>query len=661
MRIEIEFEKLQSNFATIRSIIPGFSAPEAFNQLGDINFIGRYDLLFGANHILDGQINTDVGRGDLDMELDLTDGPENAEYEGKLAMYSFDLKKWTGNKDFGNASFNIRIAEGSTGLTLKTMKARILGSVDTLHYKGYRYTNMVMNGKLDNYIFDGKFGVKDPNIDFDFDGKVNLKEQQTQYDFTANIRKIDLKALYLIDRNWVISANIPSLALRMTSLSDLTGEAKIKDFKLIENDTITHDLSDLEFRSGFSPKGQRQFFMVSEIADALFEGQFDPLSLGDKLTTLFAKHHPKIAGKLGWVRNDSLVLDDLVNYNLTVKNSKSWAALLDPQLDTLKNISLIGRIDMKSEFAELNVNIPSVTYNGVRLSQTDFDWKSIKDDIQFTLLVPQTKIGKRPPIEPLRLTGISKRDKLQLEFRTLGTDSTNIIKNINLKGDLTVVDSLWQMRFNSSAISLFNEPWYIANDNYIRFDNEYFAANNFELGNDGNQRIRIDSLNEGRGLVFSLTNFDLSFINRFFESGDSTSFYRGKIYDLELFIQDVYEMEDLAVYLTTDSVFIDNKSYGDLTGNFELKNLESPLAGKLFLNDGDRRVRVAAAWLPENEDENEAMDYGEFDDLLPGTFQAHVQSWKFPVHILESIVPEVTNTGGDCNMDVWLQRALQQH
>ncbi|MEZ4921026.1 MAG: hypothetical protein R2792_18135 [Saprospiraceae bacterium] len=581
LRIEIEFDKLQSNFATIKSIIPNFSAPAYFNKLGDINFTGRYDLLFGLNHILDGQINTDIGNGDLDMELDLTGGTAKALYSGKLAMTHFDLASWTGNDDFGNTSFNIRIAEGSTGLSLPTINARLSGAIDTIHYKGYRYTNLVMNGAFKNYVFDGQFGIKDPNVDFSFDGKINLKEKQTVYDFTADIRRLDLQALNLVDKDWVLSGKIPMLQLHMNTLADLTGEARITDLKLIENKETVHKLDILQFKSSFSTRGDRQFVMVSDIADAVFEGKFNPLKISEKLQTLFSKQHPQFAQKLGLARNDSLVLDDLVNYNLQIKDSRSWASLIDPALDTLQDIALIGRIDMRNEFSELTLNIPKLNYNGLSFRNTDFTWNGDKDKVQFTLLVPESRVGDRPPLEPISLAGFASSDQLKIELKTLGADSTNIVRNLNLNGILTVVDSLWQIRFNASKLALFNEPWYIANDNYVRFDNEYFASNNFELSNDYNQRIRIDSLNNGRGLGLSLTNFDLRFLNKIFKSEDTT-LYHGKIYDLEMVVQDVFKMEDLAMYITTDSVFVGDRSYGEITGNFELKNLNSPWRENCF-------------------------------------------------------------------------------
>ncbi|MCC6281545.1 MAG: hypothetical protein IT262_13150, partial [Saprospiraceae bacterium] len=187
--IEFRFDRLQSDLRTIGKIIPGFSPPAAFYTLGNIGFSGDYQIFFGFSHILHGKILTDIGVGDVDLNLDMKNGRERATYSGYLNMRDFDLATWTNNPDFGRTTFNIRIADGSSGLTLPTIKARLEGTVDTFSFKGYSYRNVVMNGTFREFIFDGKLGVKDPNIDFTFDGTVNLKDSIPQFSFETDIRR----------------------------------------------------------------------------------------------------------------------------------------------------------------------------------------------------------------------------------------------------------------------------------------------------------------------------------------------------------------------------------------------------------------------------------------------------------------------------------------
>ncbi len=650
VRLSFDFEQLESDFRTIRSIIPGFAAPDYFNRLGRINFIGRYQLLFGYNHILDGQIRTDVGYGDLDMELDLTNGREKATYSGRLDMNSFDLAAWSGNPDFGNTTFHFNIAEGSSGLTLPTIRASINGAIDTFTYKAYTYRNLRMNGAFKQYIFSGKVGIEDPNINFRFDGTVNLKDTVPVYDFTADIRRINLKALNLVDENWVLSGNIPKIQLQMRSLNDVEGRAELEHFLLVQDDTIRHLVKSLSFQSNLVPNGERQLLLQSDLVDAIVRGRFNPLDISKNLQSLWSEHHPKLGAQLGFAPKDTtLKINDLIDFSIQIKNSEKLTRLFAPDLGVLKDVSLIGRVEASRGLATLSLHAPHLEYGNVVADKVDLNWNSLADRFSFDLNLPRVQIGKRAPLEPIQLNGNGYRDELNFSFKTLGLDTSSYIRSLNLNGVLSVADTLWQVRFKSSNLSLFNERWYISEDNYARFAQSYFEARSFELGNESNQRIRLDSLNGGRGLALSLTNFDLNFLNKVIQSRD-TAMYRGKIYDLEIYVQDIFQRRDMSVFVTTDTVFVRNKPYGAITGNLELSDLNGPFTGKIFLNDDNHQLRLSAAYLPEGTDESE---HHEFGTLTPGEFKSHITATNFPMGILEQFIPGISKTAGAIDADIY--------
>ncbi|HNG90112.1 MAG TPA: hypothetical protein PK858_07905, partial [Saprospiraceae bacterium] len=101
MRLRFDFDRLQSDFQTIQSIMPGFKPPQSFYRLGNIAFSGTYQLLFSKFHILQGDLLTDLGTGDVDMQLDLSKGREHATYGGNMHLRNFDLGTWAGNRDLG--------------------------------------------------------------------------------------------------------------------------------------------------------------------------------------------------------------------------------------------------------------------------------------------------------------------------------------------------------------------------------------------------------------------------------------------------------------------------------------------------------------------------------------------------------------------------------
>jgi hypothetical protein len=225
-------------------------------------------------------------------------------------------------------------------------------------------------------------------------------------------------------------------------------------------------------------------------------------------------------------------------------------------------------------------------------------------------------------------------------------DSSRYVESVYLAGVLSVVDSLWQIRFNSSKISLLNQDWLIEDDNFVRFSASQFYTKDFELFND-NQRILVESQNAGRGLRFSLTNFNLSEVNRFLDP-ESISL-RGNIFDFDVSVRDIFLVQGIEAGFLTDTVFVNQNPYGVLLANLSMEDLSAPLKGEIFLLDdkgqGPRQVmRIAGGWLPSGQEEK-FLDNIE-QSVRPNEFQAQIETRSFPFEVIETFVPEISKTTG---------------
>ena len=644
--IEFRFDRLQSDLRTIGKIIPGFNPPASFYTLGNIGFSGDYQIFFGFSHILHGKVLTDIGTGDVDLNLDMKNGRERATYSGYLNMRDFDLATWTNNPDFGRTTFNIRIADGSSGLTLPTIKARLEGTVDTFSYKGYNYRNVVMNGSFREFIFDGKLGVKDPNIDFNFDGTVNLKDSTPQFSFETDIRRLDLGALNLIDQDWVLSGRVDRIRINARNWQDLTGTAGLRNIQIVQDKTIRHNIDSLQFESYFRPDGTRYISISSDIADGILEGVFDFQSVHRNLMQAFSRYHPEFAARLGLPEAEQGDISDNYRLNLNIRNTHGLTRLISPQLDTLRNISIQGAVNARQGTSSLAINLPYLRYNSISVGKAELYWEGKKEDAQLHLSIPESSISSTK-LAPIQLDGSLNRN--ELHFKLTARDTSKILKGVNFDGVLSTLDTLWQLKFNASEIALFNDNWAMNEENYIRFGKNYFVTKDFELFN-GDQRILLDSFNLGKGLSLSLTNFDLNFINRFVNPDKLSC--RGKIYDFDVKINDVFNLQGINTYVSTDTVFINNVPYGDITGNFEMEHLAAPLWWKTFLNYQDQQLRIAGAWLPPKG--NAQMVDEVQMSVKPGEFATQIDARNFPLNILETFVPGISGTNGQFNADVKL-------
>ncbi|MBK6931163.1 MAG: translocation/assembly module TamB domain-containing protein [Saprospirales bacterium] len=647
MRLLFDLENARTTMSTLRMIIPGFTAPAYFNRLGNINFRGTYQILFGSNHILNGDLVTDIGYGNLDMKLDLAGGQEKALYSGFLNMFDFDMAAWTGNREFGKTTFQVNIADGE-GLTVRTIKARLTGGIESFYYRGYNYQNVEMNGLFDQSVFVGELNMKDPNIDFTFDGTVNLKDSIPEYDFKVDLRRLDLGALHLVNDDWVLSGRVEKIKLFARDWRDLRGAVVLRNFRLIQDKKMVHQVDSLTFAASNSPDGNRYFILLSDIADGILEGRFEIDRMANSVLRFFYRQYPAIVQQvLGHSVPDTTDLTDNYKINLQIKDTRSLTWLFDPKLDTIRNLNVRAKLDAGKTVSEFRLHIPGFRYDGLQLRDVSFAWKSENSAGTYSLDIPQALLPNGQQLTQLHLGGTAVQQNI--EFGLTTEDTLSIVERINLKGVLSTVDSFWQIQFNTSEITLFNEAWFMDDNNYLRFSKDYFEARNFDLMH-GNQRIEVEELQDGRGARFSLANFNLNFLQRLFLVDKFD--YRGKIFNLDIEVQDIFALKSIQGYITTDTIFINDRPYGAMIGNLEMDSLDGPLWWKVFVNDkSNHQLRVLGTWVQGHQP---AKTVEELGVIRPGEFQTLVTATNFPMEVLELFIPDISKTSGTINTSVQL-------
>ncbi|MBK9337061.1 MAG: translocation/assembly module TamB domain-containing protein [Lewinellaceae bacterium] len=648
IRLLFDLEQANTNMRTLRRVLPGFDAPEYFDILGNVNFKGTYQILFGTNHILNGDLSSEIGFGKVDMKLDLGGGAEKATYSGYLNMNDFDIAAWTGSSEFGKSTFRVNIADGS-GLTLKTIKTRLSGVVDSFYFRGYNYQNVELNGRFDQSVFDGRVNMEDPNIDFTFDGSVNFKDSIPEFDFKADLRRLDLGALNLVEKDWVVSGNIQKIKLFARDFNDLRGAVVLRNFLIVQDKKYQHRIDSLTFAASNRPDGNRYFILLSDIADGVLEGRFQVNNMARNAWRFFYRYYPDLVEQaIGVPEADSMRLSDNYKLNLKIKDTRDLTRLFDENLDTLRNVNLRISMHAGAGKSDLRLQMPTLRYGTFDLQDIDITWNTEKDDGKYKLDIPRMFLSEDRELGHVHLSGNLSAEAITFAFNA--EDTASIVEKVSLNGLLSTVDSLWQIQFNAAAITLFEEQWYMEEDNYLRFSSNYLETRNFELMNNL-QRINVESYNKGRGLRFGLVNFDLNFLERLVKMEKLA--YRGKIFNLDIEIEDVFEMKNMQGYVTTDTIFLNDIPFGALTGNAEMPDKNAPIWWRFFLKDKDKHeLRVLGAYL--SEDQKRAVSVEELGAVKPGTFQTTVKATNFPLKVLELFIPDISKTAGTLQVDAQL-------
>lgn len=647
MRLLFDLERAETNMRTLRRILPGFDPPDYFNTLGNVRFRGYYHLLFGTNHILAGDLTSDVGYGRLDMKLDLEGGQERARYSGFLEMHDFDLAAWTGDSQFGLASFNFKIAEG-TGLTLSTIRTRATGTIDSLYFRGYNYHNIELDGRFEQAVFKGRAEMDDRNIAFSFDGTVSLKDSTPEFDFKADIRHLDLCELNLVERDWILSGKVQHLKLYAPDWDNLYGAVVLRHFRLEEHGQV-YRLDSLTFGASTSARGQRRFILFSDVLDGSLTGRFTVNRLWTNLLTVLQRYYPSLVQQaIGQSLPDTTTIEDNYQVKLRIKDTRNLLQLFVPELAPLQQVQFDARVNAATGQIDLRASAPALRYGEAEAYQPEIVWRVNRDNGRLKVDLPWANLSPGRALGHFSLEGDLSAERI--DFLFLAEDTTSVVERLFLKGELSTVDSMWNVHFNTATLTLFDERWEMEEDNYVRFRRGYWEAQNIYLMHDL-KRVMVESHNDGRGLRFALANFDLSFFERFFPLDNIT--YRGNIFNLDGEVEDIFDLKNLQAYITTDTIFANEKPLGALMGFAEMAHWKAPLLTLLYLRDRDKHdLRISAGFLP-NPDARPHVN-SELGEIRPGEFQASVYARAFPLSVLELIVPDISKTSGtlDARIDL---------
>lgn len=647
--LSFDLKEFRTDLGTVQRIIPSFRPPAQLFRLGSISFKGEYQLYDWVDHVIYGELGSDLGGGNLDLRLNLKDGPDKAVYGGELNMKQFNLAGWTLDDRFGNATFDIRVDDQSTGLSLATIKTAIKGRIDTLVFNGYKYRGITLNGKFDQKVFDGALVSDDPNFQFTFDGLVNLKNDIPEFDFKSKIDRIDLAKLNLTEKDLHLSGDIKYLQLKGASFEKLTGRAEFSNIKLDQDyGAIIHNAGSAKIETSYRSDGSRYFVVTSDILKVEMSGAYNLETVFPNLLRQLTANHRGFFRQLGMGVEDSGAATSSERYELKleIRNSRTLTKLISPELDTLRDVYLRMNVEADKGIAYINLQLPELKYGSTSLQDPNVTVSTLEDSIFYSVRVPTMLFSGERSVPQVQLSGVLVLDELFFKLEAKGKQdealTSSYIESLLLNGDLTVVDSLWQLRFNSSRIKILRQEWLIADDNYVRFNRNYFETREFELFS-GVKRILLEGLNEGRGARFALTNFNLNELNRLFDP--EMIRLDGKIYDFEIRIGDIFRQEKIEIGFLTDTMYINEHPYGTLLGNIDMADMNSPLQAKVFLRQNDStRMRLALAWTPDDG----TYSYSAAVDqrVKPGNMVGKADFSSFPFEIIETFVPEISLTSG---------------
>lgn len=612
--IEIKLENSRLDAKDIQQYV----SPKAFQNVqkfGTIRFNGQF-IGFPSDFVANGEFQTNLGRVVSDINLKLTENPNNATYTGNLATYNFNLGKLTDRPDlFQNISMNGHIS--GKGFTIENADFNLNANIKALGFKNYDYQNIETDARLSKEFFEGKLNIRDPNLKFTASGSIDLREDKNIINIQAKLDTAFLKPLNLSAETIFLSTNA-DLNIRGLTLDEIIGVAEFTDSYILykEKDLTINSMTLMSLKL----RDERELHLISDILNLDATGEFaytqlakDVQRLVKEYLLIFRNDAEEI--KAYYTQKEASTTDRYeLAYNVYLKDANPLLNLFMDGLYISKNTNLDGRFNAGyTSIFSLNSQIDTLIYNNSILYDNRIDITTSKISDSTNVLASayvassNQKVSNLAKTENFFFEGIWNDDHIdfQTNIQQLGGGNS-----AEILGELEFLTDRTEIRLTNSSIQAIEKTWEISAENRVIFKDKDIIFKNLKLFNEDQSLALYGAISDSTEtpLTLEINKFQLENLNPLLAKE-----FSGEVNAL-VEVKDFYSMFMLEGKVNVNAFKINDFVVGDIKGatkwNNELKLLNVNL--DVFRTD-KKTVAIAGTYNSMEEAENQLALLATFD------------------------------------------------
>ena len=469
-----EFDQIASSYEDLTRLLPnilGKRLPSNLARLGKFSMRGKAGVSVDALSA-DFYMTTALGNIQSDLVIHNMTNIDNASYKGYVILENFQVGTFLGRSDVGAVTLNIDV--DGKGFSEKYLNTAFAGDVFKVHYNGYTYQNVAVNGLFKNPVFQGKVIVNDPNLFMDFEGAVTLSRKDIRYDFHTRVDYADLVKLKLNKKDSIsVFKGDVKMQVEGTNLDNMRGNVFISQTSY-QNNKDTYLFDDFAITSGFDENRIRTITINSpDIIEGKVVGRYEFGQLRkmveNSLGSLYANYSPNK------IKPGQFLRFDFTIYNKIVE-------IFYPGLSIGPNTRLTGSMNADTDDFKLNFNSPQIG-----AFDNYFDRISLRLDNKNPLYNAYIEMDsirtKFYKVSDFSLINVTSSDTLFVRTEFKGGNQAKDFYNLNLYHTIDKARNSI-VGFNKSELKIKDYLWYLneeeKNDNKIIFDK---SLRNFTLDN----------------------------------------------------------------------------------------------------------------------------------------------------------------------------------
>lgn len=546
---DLKIAELSSSARTIFNLVPKNTIPSNISLPSHMSIKGTAK---GTTKVVDANINlySTLGNASVNAKVDMR--RKNRElYDVKANLQGLQIGKIIQNKEIRAVSAQI-YAKGES-FDFKNANADLRGHVASAVYKGYRYQNMNLTGKIRRGNYNIALNSKDPNANLQLTASGVYNEKNPTVKINGQVIKLDLNKLGFYKDPMILAGKIDG---DFTSLDpdNLNGYLNLKDFAFSDSKDV-YPVQEVNLKAS-STNDSTNIVFNSQIADVELRGKY-------KLTQIFGALSQTVNQYYQFQKpskNQKIQAGQFFTFNAKIKNDDLIRKFV-PELKSFETINLTGNYDADSQKIEIDGQIPRVLYGENSIENAAIRVTNENQALQYNVSVASLKSSSFA-LNKVNVGGDVANNIINYNITTKDEkDETQFL----IAGNAKSMNDITEISLNPNGLRLNYTDWTVAEGNRIQIGSKGILADNFRLSNAGSEiLLQSESQSPNAPLNVSLKDFKIETITELIKK--DTVLARGTI-------NGTAQLRDLTkkMTFTSDLNITDLIVYGSPVGNLAVK------------------------------------------------------------------------------------------
>ncbi len=481
-------------------------------NLGDLDFKGQFTG-YPDNFVAAGYMATDMGK----MLMDLSFKPDSLgiQFEGHLSTGNFMLGEFFAQREiFSQLDMDVMV-DGN--LYQGEIRADLNGTIDTIDFAHYAYSNITLDGAFTNNTFDGGFSISDPNIRMDFEGKMDFSDEVPSYNFTADVARARPHYLNLgIEDPNSFASFLVETNMTGSTIDQLNGEVRLVN-SLFERQGEQVQLYDMNLIARNT--ADTSLIMIhSELFDATIGGNYRLSTLPESFRSLADEYINLVPGVD--VAPDSA---NHFNYHIDLKRVNPILDFFYPTMQIGEGSLIHGEYDPSAGLFSATGSFPNLVVGPGQWTNAEMTSEIANDEFHFRFQSDSLVYGKNYALENQQFDLFTSNDTAHLDVKWDNHSASRYSGEINLTGAYqpdSMKDRGFLVEVKPSSIYINNEDWevhrasvlfkkqWIQVDSLSVKSHEKYLVADGTLASDGDQDFNLDFRNLNLSELSSLAGIN---------------------------------------------------------------------------------------------------------------------------------------------------------